>query len=172
MFRVARPSLPSALPQPLGERDMRFGAHRVLVAVDQSEQASWAAMTAAPLAARFGAELGLIHVVPEATYLATDPVETTSEFEQHIVRCGEDFLAHLKVDAPPGVRVDRFLREGVAAREILATARAWRAGLIVIGTRGRRGLERVLLGSTAEAVVRRAQCPVLCVGAISRTARG
>jgi universal stress protein family protein len=55
----------------------------------------------------------------------------------------------------------QFLREGKAADQILAAAREWEADVIVIGTHGRTGVSRIVLGSTAESVVRHGSCPVL-----------
>lgn len=65
-----------------------------------------------------------------------------------------------------GVRVDRerildAVDVGDPAERILALAEAVRADLIVVGTRGRRGLEHLVLGSVAETVLRNARCPVL-----------
>jgi nucleotide-binding universal stress UspA family protein len=63
----------------------------------------------------------------------------------------------------PGVRLGKLIREGSAPATILAAAREVRADLIVMGTHGRTGLGRLLLGSVAEEVVRKAPCPVLTV---------
>jgi nucleotide-binding universal stress UspA family protein len=65
----------------------------------------------------------------------------------------------------PGMqsRVEHRLEEGDAAREILRVAREVAADLIVIGTHGRTGLPRLLLGSVAEQIVGAATCPVLTV---------
>ena len=57
----------------------------------------------------------------------------------------------------------RSLRQGVAWKEIVALAKDSKAGLIAMGTHGRRGVARMLLGSVAEKVVRTAPCPVLTV---------
>jgi nucleotide-binding universal stress UspA family protein len=58
---------------------------------------------------------------------------------------------------------DTALSSGIPYREIISKARECGAGLIVIGTHGRTGVEHVLFGSTAEKVVRVAPCPVLSV---------
>jgi nucleotide-binding universal stress UspA family protein len=63
------------------------------------------------------------------------------------------------------VRVRAAVGEGAAADAIVRAARRHRAGLVVVGTRGRSGVRRLLLGSVAERVVRSAPCPVLTVGA-------
>ena len=59
--------------------------------------------------------------------------------------------------------MDFRVRDGDAAEEILREAEEAKANLIVIGTHGRTGLGRLLMGSVAEAVLRRARCPVLTV---------
>jgi nucleotide-binding universal stress UspA family protein len=61
------------------------------------------------------------------------------------------------------IRVEHHLREGDPATEILALAQEIGCDLIVIGTHGRTGVGRLLMGSVAEAVLRRAPCPVLTV---------
>lgn len=64
---------------------------------------------------------------------------------------------------PEGVRVQPRVRTGVPAREAVAEAAEWPADLIVVGTHGRGGAARALLGSVAEAVVRDAGCSVLVI---------
>jgi nucleotide-binding universal stress UspA family protein len=59
--------------------------------------------------------------------------------------------------------VEHRLEEGEPAAQILRVAKETKAGLIVMGTHGRTGLERILLGSVAEKVLRKAVCPVLTV---------
>jgi nucleotide-binding universal stress UspA family protein len=80
----------------------------------------------------------------------------------------------------PSIRVEFQLCEGDPAEEILRMASTTRCDLIAVGTHGRTGLDRLLLGSVAEAVLRRATCPALIVkparlqpaGAAEGTARG
>jgi nucleotide-binding universal stress UspA family protein len=71
----------------------------------------------------------------------------------------EAFVASL----PKGVRVEPRVRTGTPAREAVAEAAEWPADLIVVGTHGRGGAARALLGSVAEAVVRDAGCSVLVI---------
>jgi nucleotide-binding universal stress UspA family protein len=63
----------------------------------------------------------------------------------------------------PGVEVERYLVDGSAASEIVRFAGLHRCDLIVLGTHGRTGIGRMLLGSIAEEAVRKAPCPVLTV---------
>jgi nucleotide-binding universal stress UspA family protein len=60
-------------------------------------------------------------------------------------------------------RIERVLKEGDAASEILRTAKEISSDIIVMGSHGRTGLSRLLMGSVAEAVSRKAYCPVLTV---------
>src|SRR5262249_48151337 len=70
----------------------------------------------------------------------------------------------LRMQVPDGrIGVSRRLEEGNPATEILRVAQLSCADLIVMGTHGRRGLNRLLMGSVAEEVVRKATCPVLTV---------
>jgi nucleotide-binding universal stress UspA family protein len=79
----------------------------------------------------------------------------------------EDRLFKLQ---PPDrtIHVQRLLREGDPAQEILHTAEETKADLIVMGTHGRTGLRRLLMGSVAEVVLRKAPCPVLTVKSLLR----
>ena len=70
------------------------------------------------------------------------------------------------------VSVEHQLREGDPATEILALSREIPCDLIVMGTHGRTGLGRLLMGSVAEQVLRRVPCPVLTVNTTSRSLRG
>lgn len=72
-----------------------------------------------------------------------------------------DFRARLTL----GSDAVQFVPEGPPGAEIVKVARQWQADLIVIGSHGRRGIRRALIGSVAEAVVRQAPCPVLVVRA-------
>ena len=67
--------------------------------------------------------------------------------------------------ANAAVRFERIYREGPATSEILAAAAEYNADLIVMGTHGRSGIGRLLLGSVTEEVLRKAPCPVLTVKA-------
>ncbi|MCE9525416.1 MAG: universal stress protein, partial [Planctomycetales bacterium] len=77
----------------------------------------------------------------------------------------EELLAKLNKITPSdsNVPVERRLLAGDPAEAIIRLAETEKADLIVIGTHGRRGLRRVLMGSVAEVVVRTASCPVLTV---------
>jgi nucleotide-binding universal stress UspA family protein len=140
---------------------------RILVPTDFSDCARPAVRYAAELADKFGAELVLLHVVPDAVLALPDAVMPTpaAGADLHeLTEAGKTGLAHLiaaeklsRLSPRPEVRV------GSPAPEIVAAATDLHADLVCIGTHGRGGLARVLLGSVAELVVRQAPCPVLTV---------
>jgi nucleotide-binding universal stress UspA family protein len=137
---------------------------RIVVPHDFSETAQCALDYALDLAEKFGACITVVHTYevpivnyPEGPAITTDLV--------HQVRAAANAALDGLVSRihRPGVAVDGALREGPAWSEIIAAAADGNADLIVIGTHGRRGLSRALLGSVAEKVVRGAACPVLTV---------
>ncbi len=137
---------------------------RILVPTDFSEAADHALTYAVGLAEQFGAEILLMHTVeipvyayPGAPYIPV--VDITADLEKAAVAGLEATRARMK--SPVHARVA--LRRGSPWREILDAAKEERADLVVMGTHGRRGVARALLGSVAEKVVRAAEVPVLTV---------
>jgi nucleotide-binding universal stress UspA family protein len=139
----------------------------ILVAVDFSAVARHALAWALDHAQHLGAEVHTIHVIERRFHagdLSAEPTAIKAELSQiHAEAAAE--LAKL-VDADARAKVPH-LHEHVAfgspADEIVGIAHDLDAGMIVIGSHGRGAIERVLLGSTAERVVRAARCPVLVV---------
>lgn len=132
----------------------------ILHATDYSESSSAAFEVACSLARDYQAELIVCHVSMPPVMGAADGMvfEIPSGAESQM-------LEKLKSIRPadPGVRVTHRLARGDAADEIVSLAAANKADLIVLGTHGRSGLSRALLGSVAEAVLRTAPCPVVTV---------
>jgi universal stress protein A len=121
----------------------------VLFPTDFSEASDEAARVARDLAGETGAILHVVHVVPPVT----DPANAAERLADVGTQLGE------------GRRVETALLSGRIAGEIVRYARERRIDLIVLGTHGRTGFSRAILGSVAEAVVRLAPCLVLTVPA-------
>jgi nucleotide-binding universal stress UspA family protein len=147
---------------------------KVLLATDGSKEAELAARTAADLAQKTGSELHVVHVFgiapvgppvyPEATDLQGEALEEEAEERISEQRAREVLDAEVgKVRSAGGTLVEAHLIEGRIAPEIVALAEEIGAGLIVMGSRGRGGMRRALMGSVSDAVVRHAHCPVLVV---------
>ena len=140
---------------------------RVLYASDFSQASARAFQTAIALAKASQARLMIVHVVvpfvPVVPEQYVDPatVDRLDAEAREWARRSLDKLA-LRASKTAG-RVAVFLREGDPAQQIVRAARANRADLIVVGTHGRRGFSRLILGSVAERVVGTASCPVVTV---------
>jgi nucleotide-binding universal stress UspA family protein len=116
------------------------------------------------LALKLSAKITIVHAYEVPTYGYPDGIAMTPEAVDSIRRAAETGLERVTEHARrPGLEVQALLRQGSAWREIDAAAKEAGADLIVMGTHGRHGLARALLGSVAEKVVRSAPCPVLTV---------
>lgn len=150
---------------------MHHGFRTILCATDLSASCAPALRTAARLARALGARVVLAHVLPSPAELAVpnammppiaapDPSRTFAELRK---RAHEDLLEAAERELGPEIEWELALGEGPAASEIGRMAHEKRADLLIIGTHGRTGISRVLLGSVAEAVLRKAPCAVLTV---------
>jgi nucleotide-binding universal stress UspA family protein len=139
-----------------------LAVHTVLHPTDFSDRSQYAFWLACALARDYGARLIVLHVadVPPVVYgdgmLPPDPQELRAAAQRQLDRLQ---VPHADV------RAERRLEQGEAVEEILRVAREVQADLIVLGTHGRTGLGRLLMGSVAEQVLRKAACPVLTVKA-------
>lgn len=142
-----------------------IGWNRVCCAVDFSEPSRLAMLEAARLARRFGAELTLVHVDEVPLRVETDMLVVPGDLGvDRARRLAETLEVWRNEAAHVAERPTRAaLLAGAPAHEIVRHARELRADLVVVGTHGRKGVERFFLGSVAERVVREAQCPVLVV---------
>lgn len=132
----------------------------ILHPTDFSERSDHAFKLACALARDHGAQLTVAHVLAPPIVVPVDGiVPVVPEAVEEQVR------AKLLQVSPtdPHIRVERKLLLGDAAHEIVALAKNSHCDLIVMGTHGRTGLSRLLMGSVAEIVLRRALCPVLTV---------
>jgi nucleotide-binding universal stress UspA family protein len=148
-----------------GMLERRSAMKRILFPTDFSEAAESAEREAARMAGVQGAELVLLHVTSEAPLwgetLYTAKVRAVFESQR---RWAADALAvRVAALAAAGVPARAVVKSGVAWEEIVQTAVDEHADMIVIGTHGRTGLERMFLGSVAERVLRQAPCPVLTI---------
>jgi nucleotide-binding universal stress UspA family protein len=141
---------------------------RILCPIDFSDQSRHAIAHATAVAKWYGAAVTLLHVShPEAF---TNPPLLFDELPRGPAMIEEAFQAAAeempKWSAPvtaAGVDVETLIERGYPVRHILARAAALPADLVVIGTHGRGGFERMVLGSVTEKVLRTAPCPVMVV---------
>jgi nucleotide-binding universal stress UspA family protein len=141
---------------------------RILHASDFSRASAPAFRQAIEYAKKHRAELRLLHVVDPMMPMPDGYVSppTYEGLRASAREYGRKRLARLAARAAKaGVRAAPVLREGTPWSEIVRASRGPGVELVVIGTHGRTGLSRLLLGSVASRVVGLARCPVLAVGA-------
>jgi nucleotide-binding universal stress UspA family protein len=140
---------------------------RILIAVDSEPLAVHAADVGAELARALQAEMAFVNVVdPSLCY--PDPADSgvpTNELIALAKQEAKKLVGEFHQRLTPQSTALEFLPVGSPATEIVKAAKEWQADVIVIGSHGRRGLVRTLLGSVAEHVMRHAPCPVLVVRA-------
>ena len=138
----------------------------ILIAIDFSENSTYAFDCALMLARQFNAKLTVMHVINE-------PIDLRGFYVPHI--SFEQLEKEIEVGAAD--MMEKFCREkmgdygnyatsivtGIPCEEIISMARKIDASLIVVGTHGRTGLDHIIFGSTAERVVRNSPCPVLSI---------
>jgi len=140
--------------------------HKILIAVDFSENSNYAFDYALTLAKQFDAELTVMHVINE-------PIDLRGFYVPHI----SFEQLEKEIEAGAAGMMEKFCQErmgdfrnyltclvnGIPYEEIIRKAKEIDASLIVLGTHGRTGLDHIIFGSTAERVVRNAPCPVLSI---------
>jgi nucleotide-binding universal stress UspA family protein len=132
---------------------------------DFSRASEAAFMRAIAVARRDGAELVLVHVLePLSPFLADGSSVHYTRLRASLEAKARLSLTRMLARATrAGVVASDVLLEGSPAEKIAQLARTRRAGLIVMGTRGRTGFKKLLLGSVAERLIGLARCPVLTV---------
>jgi nucleotide-binding universal stress UspA family protein len=134
---------------------------RILLATDGSKEAELAATTAADLAKSTNSELHVVHVGELPPTLVGQPEIEPARLEHE----AQELLEQQKrrVEEVGGTVKEAYLRLGRVDEEIVDLAHDKRAGLIVMGSRGRGRMRRALMGSVSESVVSHAHCAVTIV---------
>lgn len=140
--------------------------NNILIAIDFSENSTYAFEYALTLARQFDAELTVLHVINE-------PIDLRGFYVPHI----SFEQLEKEIEAGAAGMMEKFCQEkmgefrnyrtsivnGIPYEEIIRKAKEIDASLIVLGTHGRTGLDHIIFGSTAERVVRSSPCPVLSI---------
>ena len=142
--------------------------HKILVPVDYSESSRIALEYAVFLGGKVGALVRALHVLEVPPHVGKNTIVKTNHGEQKLsemlrdeaVSNSEKFVAEF---APAAGKLECELVEGHPAKTILKVADEQGFDMIVMGTHGRTGLARLIMGSVAEQVVRTAKCPVVTV---------
>lgn len=138
---------------------------KILVALDLSEHSKTVADYAAALAKMSGASITAIYAAPTLTQYTGFhvPPNTIDNFVGEIVSGAEKAMSSFVTEHFGDIPVKAVVVVGYAAEEILSMADKESADIIVMGTHGRRGIDRILFGSVAEKVVKNSPYPVLTI---------
>lgn len=139
---------------------------RILFPTDFSEGSYHALSVASDLARHYGAKLFIIHVIYDV-FKATDshvPHVSADELYQEITEWATKEMDSCCAEETRGLgEVEKKVLKGVPHEEIIQFASDEKVDMIIMGTYGKKGFERLIFGSTAEKVVRSAPCPVMTV---------
>ena len=140
---------------------------KILCAVDLSEHSKMVADYAVSMAKAFGAEITVLYTAPSLSqYVGFHvPPSSIENFVGEIVTGAEQSMAEFIAEAftDKSVKVEGKILSGYAAQEILAYATNNNMDIIIMGTHGRTGIDRMLFGSVAEKVVKTAPMPVMTI---------
>ena len=138
---------------------------KIICALDLSDQSKQVAEYAAMVAKMSGASIIAVYAAPTLTQYTGFhvPPNTIDNFVGEIVSGAEQSMSDFVAENFQGVDARGMVVVGYAAEEILKLSEVEQADPIVMGTRGRKGLDLILFGSVAEKVVKSAKCPVLTI---------
>ena len=144
-----------------------FEPRRILCPIDFSRHSAAALRVGGVMAKLFGAELAVLHVqsVEAPVYFTTAQLQgLKSQLRRSIGAARKEAAKFVTQHLAAEVKQSVTVVEAIPVAAILKKAREWKAGLIAMGTHGRGGLQRVLMGSVAESVLHNTAVPILTVG--------
>jgi len=138
---------------------------RIICALDLSDHSKTVADYAQSLAKLTGASITAVYAAPTLTQYTGFhvPPNTIDSFVGEIVSGAERSMADFVSENFKDIDAKGVVVVGYAAEEILALAEREQADMIIMGTHGRKGIDRILFGSVAEKVVKNSVCPVLTI---------
>jgi nucleotide-binding universal stress UspA family protein len=138
--------------------------NKILVPTDGSAYSNRAAEYAISMAKTHGAEIMITYVVDEVVIDQFSKPAEREAVEVELKSDGQHFIRYvLGLAEKEGVKATSMLVKGRPFEQIVNLAKSFNVDLIVMGTYGRRGAERILIGSVAERVIEYSPCPVLVI---------
>jgi len=137
---------------------------KILIPTDGSDYSMRAAEYGISIAKMLDAQIMVVYVIDEVVLDQLSKVTEREDAELELKQDGQRYINYvLGLAEKEGVKADSILAKGRPFEQIVHLAKRLNTGLIVMGTYGRRGTERVLIGSVAERVIEYSPCPVLVV---------
>ena len=148
----------------LTETEADLQPRNILVPIDFSPLSQKAIIYAQGFAEKFGSIVHLVHIVePIPVVVGIDAAPVPPPISRQDLAKFERDLADLAKELPPGLVGRTIVREGWAVVEVISVAKELQIDLIIVPTHGHSGIQRVLFGSNAEGIIRKAPCAVLVV---------
>jgi nucleotide-binding universal stress UspA family protein len=154
-----------SIPEAKGEITMK-DIKKILFPIDFSKVSPLIADWVRTIAEKFGAEIHLLFIARRLGHFSTIDVseDSISSFESEIIRAGENSMeAFVNTHFSGYPACQPRVELGDAAEEILNYIKAKNIDLVIMGTHGRKGLDRVIFGSVANTVIKKAQAPVMSI---------
>ncbi len=140
------------------------GVKKILIATDGSDYSMRAAELGISMAKLLAAEVTVLYVIDTVVLEQISRITERDDAERDLKEDGQRYINYiLGLAEKEGVKAASILAKGRPFEQIVHLAKGLGMNLIVIGTYGRRGAERILIGSVAERVIEYASCPVLVV---------
>jgi nucleotide-binding universal stress UspA family protein len=137
---------------------------KILIPIDGSDYSIRAAEFGISAAKMLGAQIMVVYVIDTVVLEQIAKVTERENTEQEIKQDGEGYIHYvLGLAEKQGVKATSLLAKGRPFEQVVQLAKGLGIDMIVMGTYGRRGAERILIGSVAERVIEYASCPVLVV---------
>jgi len=136
---------------------------KILIPTDGSDYSMRAAEQGVSIAKMLDAEIKVVYVIDEVV-LNQIKVTERENLEEELKQDGTRYIKYiLRLAEKEGVKADSRITRGIPFEQIVHLAKELSVDLIVMGTYGRRGAERILIGSVAERVIEYSPCPVLVI---------
>jgi len=137
---------------------------KILVPIDGSNYSRCAAEYCLGIAKMLDAEIIVVHVIDELVLDQISTITKRANVERELKQSSQHYINHvLDLAEKAGVKACSLIVKGGPFEQIVHLAKELNVGLIVMGTYGRRGTERILIGSVAERTIEYSPCPVLVI---------
>jgi len=137
---------------------------KILIPTDGSKNSERAVLHGINLAKPLNAEIIGVYVIDISAFLTLPETVVWENVKDLLFKEGENAVEFIKKEAEKaGVKARTIIKEGSPAKDIAEIAEKEKADVIIMGTAGRTGLDRFLLGSVSERVIRTAKCPVTII---------
>lgn len=149
---------------------------KIVIALDYSSPSEAVAAKGFELATALNAEVTLVHILSDIAYYSSlnySPITGFDSFNtleivqsntlQELMDAAQKFLDHFKSKYGSHIKVDTAVGEGDFADEILRIAKEKNTDIIVMGTHGRKGIDKIFMGSVAETVLHKTAIPVFII---------